>query len=609
MSIFERLVGLETEYAIRFQPSSHSEADSATDLGATQIATKRSRASEAEESRRFNRFAFYQALTVTLGRALPVLPAKHFKEGVFTATGGAVWFEAERPAAGGGLIEGSTPECRGPRQVLAYQRAQDRLLGQAARDVSLPGSYRLLKNDRDAFDNVYGAQENYDVMIGTRWERWIWRSGLVLMFPLILFTWLCLLVMIVGLLVYLAVAGIFYGLARLVVKRPQQLAYVLFGQDLVDGRETGSPTPAWLESLLLLGMRLFTAPLAVGLLCLTHWAAFRSTRRKLTPFLVTRSLFAGAGMVQEDSFCLSDKGTAINSVVGFGGFVGERPIYTMGHFFKAMCVEICFSPRDYFELFHRRQRLQIGLGDSNMSEVAEFLRVGTTLLVLDAIEAGYITSQPVPCQAIKSMHGVAKDPSLTARFRCTDGRDWSALEVQRWYYEACLRFVEDQAPADVPDEAVEVLARWQDVLDLLDEYAETGQRPRELVGVLDWATKLFLLEETSSNALSVRKKIDLRYHELSDEGYFAILAASGIAQKLLDEEEINRAMRLPPPESPATVRGHYIREFSGAGEKLAVNWKLIRVSHGDDKTVRLIRYRDRRRRTTAPPPASDHLMT
>ena len=47
-------------------------------------------------------------------------------------------FEAERPAAGGGLIEGATPECRGPREVLVYQRAQDRLEDRTAQ-VALQG--------------------------------------------------------------------------------------------------------------------------------------------------------------------------------------------------------------------------------------------------------------------------------------------------------------------------------------------------------------------------------------------------------------------------------------------------------------------------------------
>ena len=95
-TIFDRLVGLETEYAIRFHP---------TDANAP----------------RPPKYLLFRA-GFALRRQLLTVEAKHFKDGVFTATGGAVWFETERPMSDGGLIEGSTPECRGPRQVLAYQR-------------------------------------------------------------------------------------------------------------------------------------------------------------------------------------------------------------------------------------------------------------------------------------------------------------------------------------------------------------------------------------------------------------------------------------------------------------------------------------------------------
>ena len=58
---------------------------------------------------------------------------------------------------------------------------------------------------------------------------------------------------------------------------------------------------------------------------------------------------------------LSDKAPAINCQLGMGGLVGDRPIFVLGHFFKTLC-----SWRDCFDLTGPRQRLQIGLGDSNM---------------------------------------------------------------------------------------------------------------------------------------------------------------------------------------------------------------------------------------------------
>ncbi|MBI2479946.1 MAG: proteasome accessory factor PafA2 family protein, partial [Planctomycetia bacterium] len=339
--VFQRLLGLETEYAIR--PSS-----------------------ELATSRR-SKFRLYESLVAAFHQRVPTVSAKHFKEGVFTAYGGAVWFEAERPAAGGGLIEGATPECRGPREAVTYQRAQDRLLAAAAADRD----FQLIKNDRDACDNVYGAQENYEATFASGVRLLLWRLS------------------------YFLIAAIVYMPLKLVTGGRESVALLLFGRDLIEGRETCIHVPVWLESSLQLITRILTAPLALALYGLLQITAFRKARRALVPFLISRPIFAGAGMVDMDGkFHLADKAPAINCVVGYGGMVGDRPIFSMGHFFKAAYADSWFAPREYFELFAKHQRLQIGLGDSNMCETAEYLRVGTTLLVLDAIEAGTFQTPP-----------------------------------------------------------------------------------------------------------------------------------------------------------------------------------------------------------------------
>ena len=112
------------------------------------------------------------------------------------------------------MIEGATPECRGPRQVLIYQRAQDHLLSESARSAAVAGHFQLVKNDRDAQGNVYGAQENYEAQIGTGLGLFAWRAGLVLMFPLVVLYWITFFVMIALLLGYLALAGIIYLFAH-----------------------------------------------------------------------------------------------------------------------------------------------------------------------------------------------------------------------------------------------------------------------------------------------------------------------------------------------------------------------------------------------------------
>ena len=324
---------------------------------------------------------------------------------------------------------------------------------------------------------------------------------------------------------------------------------------------------------------------------LTSLAAFRRTRRQLLPLLVSRCILAGSGMVDDDGqFLLADKATAINCVLGLGGFLKDRPIFTMGHFFKAMCAESWLSPREFGQLFRRHQRLQIGLGDSNMAEVAEFLRVGTTDLVLDVIQANALPPLPSLRHPIRALHQLCRDPSLAQRVRFADGRQMTALDIQRFYLDACRAFVDRQL--DATAEAREVLFRWEEVLNGLETLQATGQAPGSLIGSVDWVTKKHLLDEAGSDlSWSARKKIDVRYHELSPVGYFQMLQAAGLAVSLVDLEDVQRAVRTPPANSPATMRGHYIREFSTDEAELSVNWKKVLIGgRSGTKTIRLDRY-------------------
>ena len=86
----------------------------------------------------------------------------------------------------------------------------------------------------------------------------------------------------------------------------------------------------------------------------------------------------------------------------------------------------------------------------------------------------------------------------------------------------------------------------------------------------------------------------MRYHELSPEGYFQRLKATGIIVELLDRAEIDHARRNPPAGTPAAVRGRYIREFGGDQEEITANWHAVYLGRGRAaKVIRLDRYRQR----------------
>lgn len=545
--ILDRLAGLETEYAVRrvALPEEHGTRD----------------------NRRF-----FASLVAALRWRVPLAQAAYLKTGFFLANGGALCYEAVRPSSGYGLIEGATPECRSPRELLTYQRAQDALLRDAAQAADAGGQFVLVKNCRDSQGHVYGAQENYEATLADGWRLAAWRAGMILLLPVILAVWLMMLAVIVLVLLPLVLLS---ALAALVVaplsSRPAQLRRRLVG-DWSSGEELG--LPSWYEAVSNGFERVLVLPFACLLWLLMRCVAFRRVRRELTAFLVSRVVLAGSGWLDAaGGFHLAEKAPALNALLGFGGLLGERSVYSIGHFYKAALAEVWRTPLGYLRLLRPRQRLQIALGDSNMAQQAEYLRVATTMLVLDAIEQGALRDAPRFRRPVRALHRFAADATLRVAARAAGGREWTALDVQRFYLQACRQFVESHPHP--PDEAREILRLWGQTLDALQSDWES------LVGRIDWVTKQYLLDQVASDApWEVRKKIDLRYHELSPQGYFHQLDAAGAAAHLASDEQIAHAIRNPPADSPAAARGRYIREFAVGGAGLKVNWDYVFLPRG-----------------------------
>ena len=137
---------------------------------------------------------------------------------------------------------------------------------------------------------------------------------------------------------------------------------------------------------------------------------------------------------------------------------------------------------------------------------------------------------------------------------------------------------------------------WGDALDTLE------RDPGELVGRLDWVTKRYLLETAGADGPSaVRKKIDLRYHELGC-GYLAELERAGVATTLVTQEEADRAMTQPPESTPARLRSRAIRALANSEKSVSVSWDSVKI--GGHLRGRIIPLRPRQRRKDPPGPKS-----
>ncbi len=118
-----------------------------------------------------------------------------------------------------------------------------------------------------------------------------------------------------------------------------------------------------------------------------------------------------------------------------------------------------------------------------------------------------------------------------------------------------------------------MLRLWGETLDALE-----GDR-RQLVGKIDWVTKQWLLETAGAGgSVAAHRKIDLRYHELSQEGYYVRLEAAGVAPTLVEPEEVMEAIGRPPEGTPASIRGDLIRQFAMNPEAVRASWCAVIVN-------------------------------
>jgi proteasome accessory factor A len=233
-------------------------------------------------------------------------------------------------------------------------------------------------------------------------------------------------------------------------------------------------------------------------------------------------------------------------------------------------------------MFNQRQRLQIGLSDSNLSDLAEYVKVGSVSLLLDMIEAGWTDKLPIVRRPVDSLHRLARDWDLIASVTTNQG-DMSAIEIQSAYLKMAEAFVQN-TPKTYRGEASIVLSRWRELLDAVIAFRRDPADKNAAIGRVDWLTKRWMIERLGAKAdWASRKKVDLRYHELSVDGYYVQLAETYPELRLIRQEEIERRRRSPPPSSPAARRGWLIREFANSDERLQAEWSHAMIGHGRNR--------------------------
>ena len=200
--------------------------------------------------------------------------------------------------------------------------------------------------------------------------------------------------------------------------------------------------PRWLSSPSLFMLRCVHLPTVIVLRFVVRHIAFRRQRRHLTAFLISRVVLCGTGTLNTDgTYHVSAKAMAIDSLADMGGFNGEKPIFVFGHWLGQFCAKSFYSLASTKQMFGRTQRLQIGLSDSNLSDLAEYVKVGSVSLLLDMIESGSHQKLPKLKSPLHALGRIAGDWHLVSRVATSHG-EMSALEIQKKYLAAAESYVD-----------------------------------------------------------------------------------------------------------------------------------------------------------------------
>ncbi len=300
---------------------------------------------------------------------------------------------------------------------------------------------------------------------------------------------------------------------------------------------------------------------------LSRETPFGEITRYATSFMVSRQIFTGAGKVGSENdrphvdFQITQRADFFEEEVGLETTL-KRPIINTRD-------EPHGDPSKY-------RRLHIIIGDANLSEVQTFLKLGTTALMLSALEDGAIPDPLDLRDPVESCWKISHDTGLQERLDLDGGGTATALEMQQRYLEWLSKYVEKELDDPVWHQ---VLNEWEGVLGAL----ETD--PTTLADTLDWAAKKRLLDgyrerhgDTWSESRA--RALDLQYHDIDPaRGLYYRLAGRGSMRRLFTDDEVERAVTAPPERTRSYFRGRCVSDYSDA--LVAANWDSLVFDIGE----------------------------
>lgn len=363
----------------------------------------------------------------------------------------------------------------------------------------------------------------------------------------------------------------------------------------------------------------------------------------LITFLVTRQIFSGAGKVGISEEIVSATHTIPYQISQRADFIYcETSDFTAREPDTRAIIDTRDEPLADED---RYRRLHLILGDSNISDWSNFLKLGTTGIVLQMIEDNYLNRDFVLANPIASIKEISYNPTCKIELLLKNGSYLTPVAIQKRYLQMAKDYSSHQR---LNQENLQVIEMWEEVLNKLEE------DPNLLATKIDWVIKRRLLDQYISEqkttwdevgkwnyVITKTKKVigersekeitdiktffrkslpeklssleeymrikgldwkdyfhqlnvyyglrerDIRYHDINTQnGLFYLLLNAGLVDRLFNANEIEYGKHNPPSNTRANIRGKIIKKASEQNMKVLVDWAKIGLD-GSDRIIEI----------------------
>ncbi|MBT8202284.1 MAG: Pup--protein ligase, partial [Acidimicrobiia bacterium] len=305
--------------------------------------------------------------------------------------------------------------------------------------------------------------------------------------------------------------------------------------------------------------------------CTSRKDDFANYAEVLIPFLVSRQIYAGAGKILQTArgamFCISQRAEHIWEGIS-SATTRSRPI-----------INTRDEPHADAERF---RRLHVIAGDSNMSEYANYVKVGTAAALLQMLEDEVVFRDLSLENPIRAIREISHDITCKRKVRLLNGRELSALDIQWEYLERAVRYGRMSGfPAQV-QKAVEM---WEHLLTGLEK------DPLSLNSEVDWVAKYHIVDRyrakhqlpLGSGRLAL---LDLAYHDVNRQrGLYYLLERKGLMDRTVTDDAIVDAITHPPATTRARLRGEFIKAAKAKKRDFTVDWVHLKLNDQAQRTV------------------------